>query len=90
MYESILTLVFFFLLIIFAYFADVYNAKKISEAKLLEGRENDDDKPTIEFEAIEIYRELLNEKKGEASKDPQEVKKREKMKAFLREALKTD
>ena len=90
LYESVLTFAFFFILIIFAYFADIYNAKKISDAKLLEGKENDDDKPTIEFQAIEIYRELISEKCGEASKDPTEVKKREKMKAFLREALQTD
>mmetsp|Transcript_13616 Transcript_13616/g.23178 ORF Transcript_13616/g.23178 Transcript_13616/m.23178 type:complete len:475 (-) Transcript_13616:216-1640(-) len=90
LYESVLTFAFFFILIIFAYFADIYNAKKISDAKLLEGKENDEDKPTIEFQAIEIYRELISEKCGEASKDPTEVKKREKMKAFLREALQTD
>ncbi len=90
MLEAILTFLFFFALIIMAFLADKYKASKEHEQKLLNGEKDDDDKPVIEFQALEIYRELINEKKGEASKDPTEVLKREKMKSFLREALKTD
>lgn len=87
MWEAVLTFVFFFILIGLAFGADKYNA--IKQAKLKEGKE-EDDKPVIEFEPVQIYRELINEKKGEASKDPQEVEKRKKMKEFLKQAFKTD
>ena len=79
MWEAILTLVFFFILIISAFGADKYREIKEAEARLLNGEE-DADKPVIEYKAMEIYRELIGEKKGEVSKDAETTEKRKKMK----------
>ena len=82
-WEAFLTLIFFFILIFFAWRADVY---KSSKEKALKG-EDEGSLPVIEFHAIDIYRDLIKEKKGEASMDPDEVSRREKMKAFLKETM---
>lgn len=52
--------------------------------------DGDDNKPQTQFEAVEIYRELISEAKGEASKHENDVKKREEMKTFLKAAMNTD
>lgn len=39
---------------------------------------------------MEIYRELIKEKKGETAADADAKKKRERMKQFLKETMKTD
>jgi hypothetical protein len=51
---------------------------------------NEEEKPVIEFSAMEIYRELIREKKGEAAADAEAKKKRERMKKFLKDTMKTD
>jgi solute carrier family 8 (sodium/calcium exchanger) len=72
-WEGWVTLSFFFLLIGFAYAADLQTAKQVAIEKAENGEGSDDDAPIVEFTALEIYRELLNEKKGEASKQHEEV-----------------
>lgn len=52
--------------------------------------DGDDNKPQTQFEAVEIYRELISEAKGEASKNENDVKKRDEMKTFLKAAMNTD
>ena len=55
------SLFFFFLLIGTAYAADRYKAHQVSrEGTLLD----DDSQPFTEYSAVEIYRELLEEKQG--------------------------
>lgn len=44
----------------------------------------------IEYNAFEIYRELINEKNGQEAKDEKEVEKRQKMKTFIKATMKTD
>jgi len=88
--EAFLTLSYFFVLIFFAWRADVYKREKDHKERLERGEKDDYDLPVIEFNAIDIYRDLISEKKGEASKEPHEVSKREKMKKFLVETMKTD
>ena len=83
--EAWLTFIYFFILIVLAYMADSYKRKQ--SEKLIDG---DDNKPTIEFEAVEIYRELICEAKGEASKHEKDVRKREEMKTFLKATMNTD
>jgi len=39
---------------------------------------------------MEMYRELINEQKGEGSADPIQVEKRKEMKEFLSKTMKTD
>lgn len=56
--EAWITLTFFFLLIGMAYAADRYNQSK-------QNKEEESNKLVVEFSAIEIYKELINEKKGE-------------------------
>mmetsp|Transcript_36487 Transcript_36487/g.56009 ORF Transcript_36487/g.56009 Transcript_36487/m.56009 type:complete len:190 (+) Transcript_36487:503-1072(+) len=84
--EAFLTLAFFFVLILLAWRADVYKA---AQDKLLNPND-EEDLPVVEFQAIDIYRELIKEKKGEASDHPDDVSRREKMKTFLKETMKTD
>lgn len=88
-WEAVLTLIFFFILIISAFAADKYREKNEAKNKVLNGEE-EEDKPVIQYQAIEIYRELINEKKGEALKDQESIEKRKKMKQFLKDTLKTD
>jgi hypothetical protein len=38
----------------------------------------------VDFSAMEIYRELIAEKKGEKPKDEQEADKRKEMKVYLK------
>lgn len=85
-WEAWLTFLFFFVLILFAWRADVYKSNK---DKLLKG-EDEGSMMVVEFQAIDIYRDLIKEKKGEASMEPTEVERREKMKAFLKDTMKTD
>ena len=85
-WEAWLTLAFFFILILMAWRADVYKSNKDA---LLNGDE-EDNLPVIEFHPLDIYRDLIKEKKGEASMAPEDVERREKMKAFLKETMKTD
>jgi len=44
--------------------------------------------PTIEFSAVEIYRELIDEKKGKPC-DEEGIAKRNKMKDFVKVTMKT-
>jgi solute carrier family 8 (sodium/calcium exchanger) len=67
-WEGWTTLGYFFLLIGFAYAADLQTAKENGDDE-----EEDDGAPVVTFTALEIYRELLNEKKGEASKKAEDV-----------------
>lgn len=86
LWEAWLTLAFFFVLIIMAFGADKYKASK---DKLLE---KDDEKNgiAIDFSAMEIFRELVNEKQGNAANDKQSVEKRERMKKILKDTMNTD
>ena len=60
--------------------------------KMTEVKEDDDfTGPIIEYSAMEVYRELLDEKQGKHDKDdPEGQKKRQKMKDFLMETMNTD
>lgn len=87
--EAWLTLFFFFLLIGMAFAADKYNRIK-QEAEALAKGEKEENKPMIEYAAVEIYRELISEKNGETAKTKEEAEKREKMKAFIKQTMNTD
>jgi solute carrier family 8 (sodium/calcium exchanger) len=82
-WEAILTFVFFFILIITSYSADKYNQFKEEKEKKKQGV-TEEAKPTTEYSPIEIYRELIAEKKGIPAKNEDEVQKRKKMKEFLK------
>ena len=45
---------------------------------------------SVDFNAIELYRELVREKQGEKAANDQEAKKRESMKMYLKQNMKTD
>lgn len=82
-----MTLFFFFLLIGTAYAADRYKAHQVSrEGTLLE----DDSQPFTEYSAIEIYKELLEEKQGTMPTSEEKVEKIKKMKEFLKASMNTD
>jgi Ca2+/Na+ antiporter len=88
--EAWLTFLFFFLLILMAWGADKWKSMQAEKERLLAGLGADDDKPVIEYQAIDIYRELIAEKNGQAAKNEEEKEKRNKMKNFLKETMKTD
>ena len=83
-WEAWITLFLFFALIGVAWIID----------KFSEGDEDEEEEitiPQIEFTPLEIYRELLNEKKGEVDmSDMDATMKRKRMKAFLMETCQTD
>lgn len=81
MAEAWWTLGFFFILVLMSFGADRYKASQVKE-------EVEDDKPVIEFSAMDIYRTLINEKNGQVN--PEDKQKSEKMKKFLKDTLKTD
>ena len=56
LYEAVLTMLFFFLLIVMAFGADKYNASKNG------GAAGEQEKLLNEFTPMEIYRELIREK----------------------------
>jgi len=87
-WEAVLTLVFFMILIVLAYGADRFTAKQ-AESEEAAG-EADDNKPVIEYSAYQIYKDLLIEQKGGAPQDKESVEKRDKMKRFLKQTMKTD
>lgn len=84
--EAWITFILFFVLIGLAFAADKY--KTMQDAKVSEGKE--DEPPAIEYAAVEIFRELINEKNGQASNSKEEIQKRQKMKDFIKETMKTD
>jgi solute carrier family 8 (sodium/calcium exchanger) len=89
LWEGILTFVYFFLLIGFAYGADRVTA---AENEKLEGAEGKQAAqiPVIEYSAYEIYKDLLIEQRGNAPQDEKSQQKRDKMKRFLKETMNTD
>ena len=87
--EAWLTLVFFFVLIGLAFAADKYKSIQDAKKEALNGVTHEN-KPQIEYQAVEIYRELINEMNGHTAKDESEQKKREKMKNFIKETMHTD
>ena len=50
----------------------------------------DADDLVIEFSALEIYRELIKEKQGEKPVDEEHRAKRDKMRQFIKDTMKTD
>lgn len=88
-YEAILTFVFFWTLIIFAYLADTscQFGGKVDE----EEEQALNDHVYVEFSTVEIYRTLIEEKKNPNQNQSEEHKKKiEKMKKFLKETMHTD
>lgn len=85
-WEGVLTLVFFFILIVMAYGADRYTAK----VNAPDEEEEKEEIPVITYSAHQIYKDLLTEQKGGAPNDPESVNKREEMKRFLKKTMKTD
>jgi len=86
LWEGVLTLVFFFILIVLAYGADKVTAR---ETEKKQGGASKD-VPVIEYSAFEIYKDLLIEQRGGAPQDAQSVEKRGKMKQFLKQTMNTE
>jgi len=85
-WEAWLTLSFFFLLIGSAYAADRYKAHQdAQETTLLE-----DDQPFSEWSALEIYKELIEEKQGNGPSSEDQKERIAKMKTFLKASMNTD
>jgi hypothetical protein len=53
-------------------------------------KKDDDNEPVIEYQAVEIYRELISEKDGKPPASEEHKVKRVKMRAFLKETLNTE
>jgi Ca2+/Na+ antiporter len=87
LWEGVLTFVFFFILIVLAFGADKVTAR---EAEKKSGKDAKDDVPVIEYSAYEIYKDLLIEQRGGAPQDEESIKKRDKMKRFLKQTMNTE
>ena len=84
-WEAWVTFILFFVLIGLAFGADKYKA--IKDAK---NKEDDVDAPVIEYNAYEIYKELINEKNGAEVVSNEIEEKRKKMKSFIKSTMNTD
>jgi len=85
-WEAWLTLLFFFLLIGSAYAMDRYKAHQVAQdTTLLE-----DDQPFSEWSALEIYKELIEEKQGNTPSNEAQKAKILEMKTFLKASMNTD
>jgi hypothetical protein len=81
MTEAILTFAFFWILVITAYVIDRYNSDE-------DPHKIGDDEVVLKHSYVEIMRELIKEKTGEATKEGEE--ERNDMKRYLRETMGTD
>ena len=88
LWEAVLTFLFFPILLVVAYFAD--KRFKMQQQKLSESANLEGEVPVIEYSAYEIYKDLLVEQRGNAPQDEASVKKRDKMKRFIKQTMKTD
>jgi Ca2+/Na+ antiporter len=76
--EAWITFIFMFVLLGLAYGADLY--KSSTDKKVSETEENT---ICINYSAVDIFKELIAEKNGQAAKNEEEKAKREEMKKFL-------
>jgi len=81
-WEAWTTLAYFFILIILAFLADRYKASQV--------KKEEQTQHFTPYSAMEIYRDLINEQKGEASNEPLDIRRRGEMKEFLQKTMKTD
>jgi|APSaa5957512535_1039671.scaffolds.fasta_scaffold34141_4 hypothetical protein len=84
-FEAWLTFFFFWALIAFAFGMDRYKASQ-------EKKEGDAETGgvVIEYTAVEVFRELIDDKKGIVPTTEAGLEKRNKMKSFVKETMKTD
>lgn len=86
-----MTFGFTFVLVGAAFAADKYNQAKEKRRKLEAGEEDDQQAMMhVDFTAIELYRELVREKQGEKAATKADAEKRESMKTYLKQNMKTD
>jgi hypothetical protein len=71
-----------------AYGADKYTESQNNKNKSPDDKE--EEVPVIEYSAYEIYKEMLIEQRGNAPQDDDSQMKRDKMKRFLKQTMKTD
>lgn len=97
LWEAIVTFMFFFVLVIMAYIADKYRARKMKreadearKKKLEEGLSGDDPDEQPPYSTADFYKVLIAEKQGHPPKDQSEAAQREEMKAYLRKKFNTD
>jgi solute carrier family 8 (sodium/calcium exchanger) len=88
-WEAWVTFAFFFILIGMSYAADRYKARQ-DESNKDELVEADGMAHYVEYKPLEIYKELMNEKRGIAANDKESVEKRQKMKEIIKSYQKTD
>jgi len=85
-FEAWLTFIFFFILIGTAFGMDKYKAMQVAAEKIANGdKKGDDDAPLIAYSAIEIYRELIDEKQGVKEINEEQIIKRKEMKDFIKQ-----
>ena len=87
--EAWLTFIFFFVLVGLAWGLDRFKERQMQKQR--KGKEDDGNrKIEIEYSAVEIFRELIDDKRGQAPKTPADAEKRNKMKNFVKETMRTD
>jgi hypothetical protein len=91
MWEAFVTLAFFFAFVGAAFAADRWKAAIEKKRKLMDGEEDEDENAqVVDWTAIEMYRELVKDKQGEKVTNDKDKEKRESMKLYLRQNMKTD
>lgn len=88
-FEAWLTFFFFWALIAFAFGMDRYKASQEKNLKEKNG-EAETGGVVMEYTAVEVFRELIDDKKGIIPTTEEGVEKRNKMKSFVKETMKTD
>lgn len=85
--EAWLTLAFFFVLVGLAFGFDRFKERQMQKTK--KGAE-ETDQPVIEYSAVEIFRELIDDQQGRNPTTAAGIEKRAKMKSFVKDTMKTD
>jgi len=85
--EAWLTFVFFFVLVGLAWGFDRFKERQMQRQNKGADTAN---APTIEYSAVDIYRELIDEQKGLSPTTEAGIAKRAKMKEFVKETMHTD
>jgi len=89
--EAWITFGFFFVFIAAAFAADRYKAYQKSKQVLNDGEEPEENViMQADWTALEMYRDLVKDKQGEKATSKEEKERREQMKSYLKDTMKTD
>lgn len=85
--EAWITFLQFFLLLILSWGADRYKSRNDAKQTNVSDLTIEEGENFIEYTAVQIFHELIEEKKGEAPKNEEQTQKRKRMREFLQKTF---